>query len=324
MYNPELKNAFLNVQTARVNTYVHLFEATAKYEESLQADICTLSATELEPILEDIIGVRDSSKTLRLANLKTYIKWCLNNNVDKACGDILQIKSVGSSKMSKTLASSPLHFQKYLNALFDAEDTMTIDLTYRCYLWLAYIGMDEDEILMAKSSDVDVENMVIYLFDSDNEIKEALPIYREALRTIKLCATLNNFMYVLPHYTTPRKRIEGNLLLRGWKAMPSAQTIRTVISHRVNDAIKSKRTELSISCYRAYLSGIFYRVYEQECLNVVTSLKDVFREIAYKDVIKKESGEMPPSEIESRIRRRINGYITDYNRWKEVYHKDII
>jgi hypothetical protein len=324
MYNPELKNRFLSSQTTRITTYIQMFEATAKFEENLQADICTLSAKELEPILENIIGVRDSSKSLRLANLRTYVKWCVANGVDGVCEDILHIKTVGSSKISKTMAANPLHFQRYLNALFDAEDMMTIDLVYRCYLWLAYIGMNEDEIMNTKSSDVDIENMVVYLADNHCEIKEGLPIYREALQTIKLCATLNKFIYITSQYTTQRARVEGDLLLRGWKTMPSAQTIRSVISHRINNAIKNKTTELSISCYRAYLSGVFYRVYEQECLNTIFNLEEVFREIAYKDIIKKEPITASQAQTECNIRRRVNGYITDYNRWKDVYHKDFI
>ena len=59
MFNADLKKQFLDVYTKKRNTrnvVATLFEATQKYEELYDADVCTLTSDKLSLVIEEEIG----------------------------------------------------------------------------------------------------------------------------------------------------------------------------------------------------------------------------------------------------------------------------
>ena len=325
MYNSDLKLRFISEQTSSKESYMTLFETISEYEEKLQKDICTMTYEEATPVFEHISGLRRTSD-LRVRLLRKYIQWCAANGVRDARRDSLNIQNLSSSKILRQMVSDPLHFQKYLNALFEPESTQTIDLTYRCFLWLAYMGLKEEEILKLKSSDVDLLNMRVFVYDKKGRAITR-QIYREGFETIKLCSTLEAFHRISANYDVMSPRVGGDLVLRGCKSQPNLLTIRSVLSHRAKAAISENKTNLNISWYSAWLSGIFYRIYEQECLGFISdkSLSDSFRNIAIEDVyIDKSSVEKRESSdpvLTARLGKKVREYVSDYKEWRAAFHK---
>ena len=85
MYNAEIKEKFIHEfsnSISRQDAAESMFQATEKYEQELNTDICSITKDKLQKILEDIVGVRSTSYNLRIPILKQYIKWCKKNNIN--------------------------------------------------------------------------------------------------------------------------------------------------------------------------------------------------------------------------------------------------
>lgn len=135
--------------------------------------------------------------------------------VPDACDGMLNIEAAGLAKVRRQMVSSPLHLQRVLDEVFDKESEETIDVTYRCYYWMAFGGIKEDDTLLVRASDIDFANMEIVYQDTH------VPLYREALPAFHKAAELNSFCYKNPNYsrTITRDRVSGDTLMRGIRAV---------------------------------------------------------------------------------------------------------
>lgn len=314
MYNEEFKTRFVRGYTSSVSTAKvceTVFNACEPFELKWEADLCTKSAEELQPMIDSIVGFRARSKWMRLIILKDYVKWCMGvANVQDACDGMLQINSVGLEKLKQQTIASPLHLQKYLNDICDPESMQTTDNIYRCYYWLAYGGVDEEDILNVKCSDVDFENMVVHYKDTE------IPIYREAIPAFKNCVELTRFVYNHPNYTKTvwKDRAEGDTVVRGLRSLLSLKSMRVEISRRAKD--KEKETGIRLSYYRVWISGVFYRVFERELVGEKPNFNGIAAGRMEGKTYKLDSGRNTP---EAKKRQLARDYMEDYQRWKLAF-----
>lgn len=313
MYNEELKKQFVrgyteSLKTAHVASTV--FNAFEKYETAWGADLCTKSKDELQPVIDKIVGLRSRSKWMTLIILKEYVKWCIAMKVPDACDGMLHIDVVGLDKIRHQMVSSPLHLQRYMDAVFEPESSETIDNIYRCYLWMAYGGIDEDDTILVKNEDVDLVEMVI------RYKMTRVPIYREAIPAFRNAVSLDSFVYKHPNYNSVRRdRIPGDTIMRGIKATSKIMTMRGILSKKNIIAIKEGKTDLQLSFYRVRLSGLFYRVYEMERVGVSPD----FSKTALRVTDGKTYSFKGREKIEHKQNRIAKDYIEDYRRWKLAF-----
>lgn len=312
MYNENVKREYLKSKENPL-PYEYVFEAISKYEEEWQADICTRSEEDIQMIIDDIVGLRAISK-VRVSILKDYVQWCIENGIPGACNGMLTVNKLGVSKILSQMVSSPSHLQKYLNSLFVPEGSCTVDCIYRCYLWLAYGGMSESDIMLVKTTDVDFDNMVVRF----NGVE--YPIYQEAYITLKICAESRIFIYINPKGGKDiiYARMPGNMLLRGYKAAASYKTIRSEISRHSKDAIISGKTKQSVSYFRAWLSGIFYRMYEAELQGMPVD----FTYTAERFMKGKNFSLSGRNTLNGKRNQIAKEYLADYQRWKTAYYSN--
>lgn len=314
MYNEEQKKRFIRDYTGSLSTAnvaATIFNETEKYEEFWGADLCTKGVEELQPVVNEITGLRNKSQWMSLTILKEYVKWCLAMKVPGACDGMLHIEAVGLDKIKKQMVASPLHLQRYLDDIFDKEFEETIDNLYRCYFWMAYGGIDEEDTILVKTEDVDLSQMLIRYKTT------SVPIYREAIPAFKNAVTLTSFLYKHPNYTKPirRDRVPGETIMRGLKATTKTFTMRTTISKRNISAIEDGLTDLQLSFYRVRMSGLFYRTYEMERAGIPVT----FSEAALRVMDGKTyslSGREKLIHKQNRIER---DYFDDYQRWKLAF-----
>lgn len=315
MYNEELKKRFVKQYTTSIHTAKNcetVFELFEPHETEWNDDLCTRSAEELQQIVDSIAGLRERSGLVRIIILKDYVKWCINvAKVPGACDGMLKIKAAGLDKIRKQTVASPLHLQKYLDFLFKKESEKTAEDIYRCYYWLAYAGMKEEDTLNVRVSDVDFEHMVIHYGGTE------FPIYREAIAAFKNCARLTQFAFIHPHYnkTLWNDRVEGDALLRGIHAVPSIYTIRVGASKR--SKLKEKETGgIRLSYFRVWISGVFYRTYERELIGEEPRFLSVAGERMRDKTYKLDSGR---NTIDAKQRSIAKDYSADYERWKLAF-----
>ena len=314
MYNEEQKRRFIRDYTGSLNTAnvaETIFNSFEKYEIGWGADLCTKSETELQPVVDEIVGIRTKSQWMTLIILKEYVKWCLAMNVPNACDGMLRIENIGLEKIKKQMVANPLHLQRFLNDILEPENEETIDNTYRCYFWMAYGGIDEEDTILIRNSDIDFDNMIIHYKTT------SVPIYREAIPAFRNAATLTSFAYKHPNYTKiiRRERISGDTIMRGIKATTRTLTMRTTLSKRNIKAEQDGLTDLRLSFYRVRMSGLFYRVYERERAGFPVS----FSEAALRAMDGKTYSLGARTKLKHKQNQIEKGYMEDYQRWKLAF-----
>ena len=314
MYNTELKEKFAKEYTEKISVRdacLSVFNAFEKYETQWGADLCTQNKETLEPVVENLLGLRAKSQQLRFVILQEYVKWCLKNQVPGACDGMLMVDVSALSKMKRQTVKNPMHLQRYLNDICDAESEQTADNTLRCFYWMAYGGMGEEDIFRVRSKDVDLSSLLVHLDGTD------YPIYREAIPAFKNCMTLSQFLYKHPNYgadkTVYRDRADGDILIRGIRAIPSVMSMRAELSRRSKKCFDEVRTTLQLSYYRAWISGVFYRTYEAELAGVPVDFSGVAADFMQGKTYKLESGRNTPM---AKQRKLAADYTVDYERWK--------
>ena len=107
MYNEEVKHRFMRETVAstpyKLKLCESIFNSTEQFEEGWQADLCTRSAEELQPMVNQLAGFRARSKWSKLILLKEYVKWCIEMGIDGASPGMLEIKTVGLDKVKQQI-----------------------------------------------------------------------------------------------------------------------------------------------------------------------------------------------------------------------------
>lgn len=315
MYNEELKTKFVRGYTNSVSTAdvcQTIFNAFEQYEVAWDADLCTKSADELQPVIDSLVGFRARSKWMRLIILKDYVKWCIGMKVPGACDGMLKIETVGLEKVKHQTVASPLHLQRYLDSICEPESEETTDNIYRCFYWLAYGGIEEEDILSIKCSDVDLNNMMVRYNNTE------VPIYREALPAFKNCVQLTQFVYKHPNYDklVYKDRADGDTLVRGIRSTPSIKAMRVELSRRSKAKMDEGKTDLKLSYFRVWISGLFYRMYERERAGIPVDFSDAAAQFMEGKTYKLDRGRNTP---EAKKRQLTRDYLEDYERWKLAF-----
>lgn len=317
MYNEELKTKFTRSYTqspSMAKLCATIFNKVGQYEEKWGADVCTRTAEELQPMIDSIVGFRSRSKWSTLIILKDYVKWCLGTSVPNACDGMLKINTVGLDNVRTQMVSIPKHLQKYLDEIYDPESDQSTDNIYRCFFWLAYSGMKEEEILEVKCDEVDLTTLTVSHNGNDYEI------HREAIPAFRNCVELSSFVFNHPLYsanhTVWKPRADGDTLVRGIRSVSSLKAMRMTLSRKAKEAIDDGKTTQRLSYYRVYLSGLFYRMYEREKSGEPVDFSD--------DALKFMEGREYQFEKgcknEAIKRREIaKDYLEDYQRWKLAF-----
>lgn len=316
MYNDGLKRQFIQTYTTADSTIKlceSVFNAFEKSEMEWGADLCTRTEAELQPIINKIVGFRVRSKWARLIILKDYVRWCMAMNIPDAKSDMLNITDIGLEKVKIQTVPNPKSLQKYLDVICSPEHLQTTDNTIRCYFWLAYAGMKEEDIFNVKCNDIDFDNMEIRYDCRDKTI----PIYKESLKAFRNCVELDGFMYLHPNIPEPkyRPRLDGDLLLRGIRAQFNKKYIRVEMSRRVKE--RAEDTDLRLSYFRIWISGVFYRAYEAELSGEEVDFSTIAAEQMEGKEYKLDSGR---NTIHAKHRQLTRDYEEDYERWKLAWH----
>lgn len=321
MYNEELKQRFINSFTKnshRITNLIAMFNAIEPFERAWGADICTKSDEEVKPAVEKVTGLRTTTKIGRMILLKEYAKWCMKEGIEGACDGLLKIgtegfDSIGLENVRLQTVANPLHLQRYLDTVFDKEEKKTVDNVYRCFLWLAYMGISEDDIIGLKCRDVNLDRMIV---DCGGV---RAPIYREALDAFQNCVRLDHFVYYHPNYPDKpqyKAREPREFLLCGNKGLPSFKSITTVCARKRFDPSGKLRTEMHINFSRAQLSGIFFRMSERERAGDIIDFLDIADWFIDDKVYKLDRG---TNTQETKRRQIARLYEEDYLRWKLVH-----
>lgn len=294
MFNEKLKTDFINSFTESEDyrsLCKGIFNATAAAEYDKGVDICTMSASELNPIVSDIVGLRSSGHESKMKILRSYFRYCLKTGYPGAGLAIDHVVIDTVYKFKNEMVSGPYELQEWLNSVFEPEKYQTIANVYRCYFWFAFSGMDEAEIFTLKKDNIDLIRGIATVGTQEYQL------YKEAYPAIKNAMDLTAFNYRHGNYKEDvfKDRLPGDLIMRfilTQKASESSQsresmqqTMRVAVSRAQKDAISKNGDIKKLSYSHVRLSGVFYRKYERERArkwpfewdNFVSDAKDLMR-----------------------------------------------
>ena len=309
MFNEEIKRQFIDYYAKTdysKNKIWYMFKAFEPYERAWGTDLSEVSAEKLQTPVNNILGIRKVSKRTDIIVLQEYAKWCIKKGIKTATLNILSVDKEGLEKVKRQTVSSPLHLQKFMDDVFESENKETVDIVYRCYLWLAYGGMPENQTGFVKTTDINFNDLIIS-YD-----KYEIPIYQYAIPVFKKAVMLNDFAYFHPNYSDSirRDRIPGNLLLRGVRGQSKSNSMREYVSRRIGKVEKEGDTQHRLSYRRIWLSGMFYRTLEMERAGYThTNFVNI--------ILQENKGGNHLSN--SRLNRKLNDIKDDYRRWKNAY-----
>lgn len=311
MYNEAFKTNFIQQRNKSANDRTQcyrIFEKIEPFEEAWGADICTRSAEELKPVLELVCNAQ--SEWSRLYILKAYCKWCLNEiDYPNACDGIFHVKPSGLEETKKKMIANPLDLQRCLNAIFKPESDYTVDNVYRCFFWLAFSGLSEEDALDITTDEVNLTEMTIIHNGVEYEL------YRESFTSVRICTMSDYFkrQHPLYHAIIKKPRGDSKQLLRGFEDRMSTQTIRSVISQ----AIRRSESKRAISYSRVWLSGVFYRIHEDEVITGVPRFDGLLDDFMRGKEYKLGPGRSTPKTVR---KEKLSIMTKRYERWKAAFN----
>lgn len=194
------------------------------------------------------------------------------------------------------MVSNNTHLSIVLDEILDDINLNTIDVLFRCYLWMAFMGINYELSTSVSVNDVNFDDMVI------NFCGKSYEMYRESIPSFKRSVSLKEFTYINSNYkigAITRSRIDGNMLLRGTKSNLSPPYFKTELSRKLS---ASDTVYKRISYKRIKTSGMFYKMFMLES----SGIKNWF------DIICSEYDEDVYNKTST---------MKDYIKWKDTFYR---
>lgn len=281
MYNEAQKKNFI---TSTINTVAKAEAASVVFshiepkEKALGKDVCTFSAAELQEVANQSLAMRAATKASQWKILRDYIKWCKAGHIPGAKDHTGEVSILALDKVKTRMVSSPMHLQMVLDSVFEPEEKHSTDDAVRLFCWFAYAGINAEDTSSIRIQDVDL---------TDNSVMvrgERFRLPAEAAASLRSCATMTEFWYKHPNYEARwLSRCGGDQLLRGIKAEAKWQQLKRKLSLRMKDAYESGKTTTWTSYENIAVSGLFYRIYEQERAGIKPDFLAIARETTSSD-----------------------------------------
>lgn len=169
MYNSEQKRAFLDTITNdnSYKSYQRVFKNVEDMESKFGHDVCEMSIDEILTTMDLKTGTRISNTEQSMSLLKIYVDWCIQNG--KASGSENNFEKIDSSEIDKSrvfkskYVKSPEEFEHMISVVFGSGfgNNPDIENPKELCVRLCYEGLEDEEIVLLKKSDIDYENKVI-------------------------------------------------------------------------------------------------------------------------------------------------------------------
>ena len=315
MYNEDLKRRFLQdyQESKSISNFgERVFNSLEPFESKCSCDFCAMTLDVAKESISGLFGVRAGSAFGKVSILRTYIQWCIDNNIPNVNAELLSLKREGHATVYSQTVKDPVDLQRFLDVSFDDERIQTSDCLVRVYLWLAFSGMEDDEAIEVTTDDINIKDMCVTYNGREYEL------YDESLNAIRACLrpTFNRYGR---NNLTPRERVASKKLLRGIRSDANMSQIRNVLVRGNKAAFDNKKTEKRLSYFRVWLSGVFYRMYLWEQSGNVVDFTDVAESHMSHGESQNLYSFKKPEERRYKLRQLKRNFSIDYERWKESY-----
>lgn len=300
MYNSDQKLRFIHDITTSATvalSYERVFNRSEKIESLHSKDICLMTREQIDDVINEFTVSKSSTTKHYIRQIRTYIKWCYDNGLSESYVEITESKVDRYSPILNAMVKDPDDLQDRMNILFDKESELTKDLIYRCYFWLAFMGITKEDMPKITTEDVDTALRIVELNDTVYQIPEC------AVDAFKACVS-QTFFYVNAFNTQYKsERSDGNVLLRTSKDVILSKSLS--LSATIDRRRKEKHAVFTLRYSDTLLSGMFYRMYLSEQDGILVDFKGVIAESTHK---------------QSTLFRKNKRYKEEYYAWKRAFN----
>lgn len=274
MYNELQKQKFIFERYGADSKRIEeVFNTIAPKEEELGKDVSEFSSDEIQDIVSNRIGRRNSTGKSLFKFVCEYLEWCGKNQIPVAA-DISKVVAKSNARNGNEFFSSPAHIKLCLDQAYRVPECNPSTTPLKCLVWLLFSGIDVDNACEVKNSDIDFENLLIHYNGID------YPLYRESIPDFKNAVNKETFVYFHPKYDpVERVRMKSDYVLRGLKT-PKMSYEYVKQLKRKNEELEKKFVPRSI-----IKSGIYYRIYEIERMGFPADLsEEIDRQMKNRDL----------------------------------------
>ena len=304
MLNEERKLRFFKeygTSATYKNVVANLITKIAKYEDEVNKDIAEFDEDTMSRVLKEHAGFRAKNIRYSRQMIRAYVLWCKQNGY-KTTKAIFTASAEPCDRIREEMVSSPTHLKSVLNIYFEPSKEETVDVVYRTYLWLAFIGLPVDHAIEITKGCIDLGQKTITYNGSEYSI------YDEAMTDISAAYMLDEFWFKSVN-VKKRKRVGGKRILRGFSESIDKKALQTLIARKTKDRAPNSPHPTYTGFY---ISGIFYRQYLRELDG---------DDISFEDVIQCEidKGMLSVAANRSAHNQTVRDYCEDYQNWKKAF-----
>ena len=316
MYNNDLKEKYIQTikSESSVNNHIRIFKKVSEFETKYNKDVYTMSKEELSEVVNELSVIRsgEDNKGYRIQCLENYIMWCVNNNIEGATENILDIAVDPNNKIRQSMIKNPSQLNIILDVLFNPVHKNTIDNIYRGAIWLIYSGINKSDINSLTSNNINFDKKEIHF--NQNIYR----MFEESEDSIRSCIDMTEFNVVHPLYNKNRVdvRCSGDGITRTISGELNINTLQGIISKKTIKVLDNGIVIPRIKIDKIRLSGIFYRAKLYEDLNGHVD----FFSLAMSDTNGKEYNSKK-NGIKGITMKKARDYMSEYRRWLDTFYK---
>ena len=310
MFNEERKALFISESLdeylqKRVNRVFDTFEP---YEKENNLDLCEMPIEMLQPVFDKIMTASVNGGTNYKAIIKKYTEWCSANGY-KTSGEYSKIKFHCADKVKNKMVGSASELKEVLDVKF-RRDNVSIFIIYKCFFWLAYMGISYKDSVRVRVQDVNFKNMTVTFDGAVYDIpEEAYEVFHNACFSENLVSHKSRSIAYL-------KRTDGDLVLRG---CGNSKTDAAKIRKLANNKALISGDDFSLTYVMIFRSGCYARMYEHQ-VNYKTTNDKSFKEEFNKELerliheqAKKQSDVIAEKSRQTALR--------NFRNWKKVFRE---
>lgn len=321
MYNASFKNKFIRsfTESKAVRDYcITLFNTSEQYEREYKKDLSEFSSDQMRVIFLKRSGIRKSTRATLTNVINAYLLWAKENGRNVICNVKKDMVGDDVIKFRSKVVFSPKHLNDYMDVVFGAIEEQTVGVVYRCFLWLAFCGLDLRDSQRLTESDIDLDYMRVMVNGKE------VPLYSESIPAFKAIKGLKELRVINPHLPESTIFVErecGDRLLRTSRRIGiskaeydnETRSISNEITRKTRKAFDSGLVKSRLSYNNVRLSGIMYRMYLRESMGMEPDFS-IIAAIEMADDVFENKG-----SYFAKRSRIINNYKRDYEVWKQAY-----
>lgn len=252
LYNWEIKSEYLKqLASGAVKVQSSHLRRLDKVEAAFQTDIYNAEPMVLTAMLDDLLRLSLATNEQIYITVKKYIDWAIANHISFQTENHARkyIMKAGYNQITDNFFFNFADLDRGVEALFRPDATESVDICYKNYLELLYIGLTSDDIAELQKSRVDLDAQRIYYNDRIFEIPSSLA------HRLRLDMSLTSYTVEQSTRTYQKEKVSQSYLLSNHTY--DRQELRNAAMYRLTVVKREHKRNGGIATQKYTLDNIF-------------------------------------------------------------------